>query len=70
MLHSNLFNITPTHADAKRILLESGCEGTRTDALLSHSANKRHRWGTEDLMLLSVCRLGDWVVKRCWNTSL
>jgi len=49
MLHSNLFNITPTHADAKRILLESGCEGTRTDALLSHSANKRHRWGTEDL---------------------
>lgn len=71
MLHSNLFSIAPTHADASRVLLgRSGCERTRTDAFLFHSANERWRWeGTEDLMLF-VCRLRDWVVERCWNTSL
>ncbi len=71
VLHSNLFSIAPTHADARRVLLgRSRCERTRTDALLSHSANERWRWGgTEDLML-SVCGLRDWVVERCWNTSL
>lgn len=71
VLHSNLFSIAPTHADARRVLLgQSRCERMRTDAMLSHSANERWRWGgTEDLML-SVCGLRDWVVERCWNTSL
>ncbi len=44
VLHSNLFSIAPTHADARRVLLgRSRCERMRTDAMLSHSANERWR---------------------------